>query len=103
MKPSRKLLLVYLITPCFQLVLCSRALLAQTPQFSVPVTIAPDQFLTCNPTPKGGRIPDFSTVGYNYGNSPLPDPSGHSVNQPVAFLSAPRVVEPCFLDRAALG
>ncbi len=103
MKPSRKLLLVYCIALGFQLALCSHAFQAQTPQFSVPVTINPDQSLTCNPTPKGDRIPDFSTVGYNYGNSPLPDPSGHAANQPVAFLSAPRLFEPCFIDRPALG
>ena len=56
------------------------SLLAQIPQFPVPVTINPDQSITYNPTSKGDRIPDFSTVGYNYGNSPLPDePGGYQV------------------------
>jgi hypothetical protein len=54
----------------------SRELRAVTPQFPNPITINPDQTLTYNPTPKGDRVPDFSTVGYNYGNSPLPDEPG---------------------------
>lgn len=61
---------------------------AQTPQFAVPVIINPDQSITYQPTPKGDRIPDFSTVGYNYGNSPLPDaPGGYQV--PVVVTLSP--------------
>ena len=75
MKRTLNLLLACLIALGAQL-----SLLAQTPQFPVPVTINPDQSLTYNPTTKGDRIPDFSTVGYNYGNSPLPDePDGYQV------------------------
>jgi hypothetical protein len=75
MKRTLNLLLACLITLGVQL-----SLLAQTPQFPVPVTINPDQSITYNPTPKGDRIPDFSTVGYNYGNTPLPDePGGYQV------------------------
>ncbi len=51
------------------LLFCGK-LVAQTPQFAVPVTINPDKSITYNPTPKGDRIPDFYTVGYNYGNTP---------------------------------
>lgn len=51
-------------------------LLASTPQFPIPVTINPDQSITYNPTPNGDRIPDFSTVGFNYGNTSLPDTVG---------------------------
>ena len=72
----------------FLLLQASLVLEAQTPQFPVPVTINPDQSITYNPTPKGDRIPDFSTVGYNYGNSPLPDePGGYPV--PVLVSLAP--------------
>ncbi len=49
---------------------------AQTPQFPNPVTINPDQTITLTPNPNGDRIPDFSTVGFNYGNSPLPGELG---------------------------
>ena len=44
---------------------------AATPQCSIPVIINPDQTIIYQPTPKGDRISDFSTVGYNYGNSAL--------------------------------
>ncbi len=51
-----------------------------SPQYGVPVIINPDQTITYQPTPKGDRISDFSTVGYNYGNSPLPnEPGGYQV------------------------
>ncbi len=54
--------------------------LASTPQFPVPLTINPDHSITYHPLPNGDRIPDFSTVGYNYGNTPLPDePGGYQV------------------------
>lgn len=53
---------------------------ASTPQFPVPITINPDQSITCHPLPNGDRIPDFSTVGFNHGNTPLPDePGGYAV------------------------
>ncbi len=62
---------------------------SSVPQFPVPVTINPDQSITYNPTPKGDRIPDFSTVGYNYGNSPLPgEPGGFQV--PVLVTLSPQ-------------
>ncbi len=61
---------------------------AQNPQFAVPVIINADQSITYQPTPKGDRIPDFSTVGYNYGNSPLPNaPGGYQV--PVVVTLSP--------------
>ena len=44
---------------------------AVSPQNSVPVFINPDQTITYQPTPKGDRISDFFTLGYNYGNSAL--------------------------------
>lgn len=53
---------------------------ASTPQFSNPITINPDQSITIAPLPNGDRIPDFSTVGFNYGNSPVPgEPGGYDV------------------------
>ena len=68
--------------------LCPR-LAAQTPQFAVPVIINPGQTITYQPTPKGDRIPDFSTVGYNYGNSALPNqPGGYQV--PVLVTLSPQ-------------
>ncbi len=70
------------------LAMFAAAVQAQTPQFAVPVIINPDQSITYQPTPKGDRIPDFSTVGYNYGNSPLPDaPGGYQV--PVVVTLSP--------------
>ena len=63
---------------------------AQTPQFPNPVTINPDQTITLTPNPNGDRIPDFSTVGFNYGNSPLPgEPGGYDV--PVLVTLQPGV------------
>lgn len=64
-------------------------LAASVPQFAVPVIINPDQSITYQPTPKGDRISDFSTVGYNSGNSALPDePGGYQV--PVLVTLAPQ-------------
>ena len=61
---------------------------APAPQFAVPVIINADQTITYQPTPKGDRICDFSTVGYNNSNSPLPDaPNGYQV--PVLVTLAP--------------
>ena len=71
------------------LVFSLSSLRAQTPQFAVPVIINPDQTITYQPTPKGDRISDFSTVGYNYGNTPLPDqPGGYQV--PVLVTLSPQ-------------
>lgn len=54
--------------------------LASTPQFSLPLGINPDQSITYYPTPKGDRIPDFSTFGFQYGNTPVPgEPGGYQV------------------------
>ena len=58
------ILALLFIAPCLR---------GQTPQYAVPVIINADQTITYQPTPKGDRISDFSTVGYNYGNSVLPD------------------------------
>jgi autotransporter-associated beta strand protein len=70
------------------LAVLSLELQASTPQFPNPITINPDQTLTYNPTPKGDRVPDFSTVGYNYGNSPLPDEPG-GIAVPVLVTLSP--------------
>ena len=81
----------FLALLCFvaPLAVLSQRLQASTPQFPNPVTINADQSLTYNPTPKGDRIPDFSTVGYNFGNSPLPDaPGGFAV--PVVVTLSPQ-------------
>ena len=60
-----------------------------TPQYDIPVIINPDTTITYQPTPKGDRISDFSTVGYNYGNSPLPnEPNGYQV--PVLVTLEPK-------------
>ncbi len=62
---------------------------ANTPQFPNPIAINPDQTITYSPTPKGDMIPDFSTVGYNFGNTPLPDePGGYQV--PVLVTLSPQ-------------
>ncbi len=67
---------------------CVAALHAQTPQFPNPVTITPDGNILITPNPNGDRIPDFSTVGFNYGDSPLPDePGGYAV--PVLVTLSP--------------
>ena len=66
----------------------STILAAPAPQFNIPVVINADQTITYQPTPKGDRICDFSTVGYNNSNSPLPDaPNGYQV--PVLVTLAP--------------
>ncbi|MDX6765213.1 MAG: MBG domain-containing protein [Candidatus Methylacidiphilales bacterium] len=53
---------------------------ASTPQFSLPLGINPDQSITYYPYPNGDRIPDFSTVGFQYGNTPVPgEPGGYDV------------------------
>ncbi len=53
---------------------------ASTPQFSLPLGINPDQSITYYPNPNGDRIPDFSTAGFNYGNTPVPgEPAGYNV------------------------
>jgi len=54
--------------------------IASTPQYPNPVTINPDQSITILPLPNGDRIPDFSTAGFNYGNTPVPgEPGGYDV------------------------
>lgn len=82
-----KFLLTFL---CVFPALSTLRLFASTPQFPVPVTINPDQSITYNPTPKGDRIPDFSTVGYNYGNTPLPGASG-GYDVPVLVTLVPNI------------
>ncbi len=63
-------------------------LAGQTPQFSLPLSIGANQTITYLPNPNGDRIPDFSTVGWNYGNTPLPDaPGGYQV--PVVVTLSP--------------
>ncbi len=53
---------------------------AQTPQFPNPVTINPNGTISIGSNPNGDRIPDFSTVGFNYGNTPVPgEPGGYDV------------------------
>ena len=74
---------------CSLAALIPHQLEAASPQYSVPVIINPDQTITYQPTPKGDRISDFSTVGYNYGNTPLPDqPGGYQV--PVLVTLSPQ-------------
>jgi hypothetical protein len=63
-----------------QFVFCIPQLVSSTPQYAVPLVINPDQTITYQPTPAGDRISDFSTVGFNYGNTPLPnEPGGYQV------------------------
>ena len=75
---------------------------SQTPQFVVPVVINADQSITYQPTPKGDRISDFSTVGYNYGNSALPDePHGYQV--PVVITLYPETGDQTDRIQAAIN
>lgn len=75
---------------CVFPILSPLRLLASTPQFPVPVTINPDQTITYHPLPNGDRIPDFSTVGFNYGNTPLPgEPGGYDI--PVLVTLVPGI------------
>lgn len=74
---------------CSLAALIPHQLESASPQYSIPVIINPDQTITYQPTPKGDRISDFSTVGYNYGNTPLPDqPGGYQV--PVLVTLSPQ-------------
>lgn len=75
-----KIRIFILLTACTVLSLFGGRLAASVPQFPLPLSINPDQSITYHPLPNGDRIPDFSTVGYDSGNSPLPgEPGGYDV------------------------